>query len=88
MVAWPRNYFNRLFQNREDLKWFQKVRGFDALLSLRGLEKVTFEIYGESDMKTLDAAIKAKIPENEKVMQELLTRELTKPKTSPVRVSL
>lgn len=85
VINWRRRYWNRLFQSEEDLKWFSKLRGFDRLLSLRGLEKVTFEIYGNLDAQ--EEGVKEKAPVAQKAMENLLNRELTKPRPPPVTVS-
>ena len=77
-----RRVHNRLFQNDEDLKWFSRIRGFDQLLALRGLVKVTLELVGGFDMDQTDKA-----PAARTAMENLLNKELTKPKPVPRTVS-
>lgn len=85
-IKWGRRATrNYQFQDNQDIKWFSKLRGFDFLVSLRGLEKVTFEIYG--DMKSEKKEIQDKVPVAQKAMEDLLNRELTKPKLPTLPVS-
>jgi hypothetical protein len=78
-------YGNKLFQEDEAFEWFNKLRGFDKLVSLRGLKRVTFTIYGQ-DTANIDQQIRSKIPAVELAMNEFLNRELTQPKP-PLLVS-
>ena len=81
-VNYRRRVRNFSFQHDEDLSWFSKVRGYDQVFRLRGLEKVTFELMG-----TIDNDKKAKAPVARKAMEDLLNRELTQPKYIPPAVS-
>jgi hypothetical protein len=89
-IGWIRHLNrNHLHQSDQSIKCFNKLRGFDELASMRGLERVTFDFYGTVDAREMSHPEKDRI-----VFEEFLNRELTKPKPlsivvgSTVKISL
>ena len=82
-IGWIRHLNrNHLHQSDQSIKWFTKLRGFDELVSMRGLEHVTFDFYGTVDAQEMPEPDKAR-----KLFEEFLNQELAKPNLPSVAVS-
>jgi hypothetical protein len=79
-INWDRHRNqNILHQNDQSIRLFSKLRGFDELASLRGLETITLDIYGNIEPENKDKTEKAKA-----TFVEFLNKELKKPRPEPI----
>jgi hypothetical protein len=78
--AAPYHRRQHTFQNEDSVKRFRKTNGFDKLVAIRGLQKVTVQncagLYGASDVTQEELV----------ALEAFLMRELTKPRPDGAEV--